>query len=129
VLTVGLAGIRHDFERPFQFPQACDFSTDIGEVTKRHLPRVGSGHVTAIGKCMKRTNIIEREAEFTTAPYEAQPLHMSLIIQAVPPRAAWWRWQKSHALVIPDGLDIDPGCFGEPANRQWPGSRPCLHCR
>jgi len=129
VLTVGLAGIRHDFERPFQFSEARNLAANVCEVAKRHLPRVGAGHVTVFGKAKKRADVIEREAEFTAAPYEAQSLHMSLIIQAVPPRAPWRRWQKSHTLVIPDGLDIDPGCFGEPANGQRPGSQPCRHYR
>ena len=55
-------------------------------MTKRQFPRVEAGHITVISKSKKRTNVVEREAEFAATPNEAQPLHLSLIVQAVPSR-------------------------------------------
>src|SRR6266481_8130573 len=89
---------------------------EVSDFDARLMPAFG-------GKPEQGADFIEGKSEFPCAPDKGQSATLRLAVE--PPPAGSARRVRHHvdALVVADGLDVDPGAPGEFANRDHGGIR------
>src|SRR5215472_3499741 len=84
--------------------------SNVRKVTRCNLAHLAAGIVTIFGRNGQQgANFVERKPKFARTPDESQAPYFSRSVDTPPTGGAWRRGQHLDALVVANGLNIDPG--------------------
>ena len=87
-------------------------------MVRRELTNLGA-HFTPVigGKREQRTDFVKAKPELACTADESKRAGLDFTVGPPPTGGAWRMWHHVDALVVADGLDVDPGAPGKFANR------------
>ena len=95
-------------------PEICNLRLNFGEMTCRKVAHLAACVLAVLGrKGQQRADFIEGEPERAGTADESEGPRFGRSVHSPPAGGARRRRQHLDALVIPDGLDIDPGPSGQ----------------